>query len=391
MTTDKESYCRRLRSILEEDRSNTLLAEGLRAKLEADSAGDKKYFSEAEYHDLSFQDALREVLLRWDIIYRTENSMVIGGRAQMPYKNHVDEMVARCLREIANKEGEGKFAEEILFVASFADKALSQWMKARGDLRGYVELSQYVEERFRRYYEGLKLEQQRTEELVKERQELAKERRCEEYEQCLSRNRSLVNKFLEIADRRVSALDDYGDENWDALPKEIQTCLHKMVKIENHNGVTERGDVTTLAEKYRWLEARLESEFRQFHEQRALNAPNPVFDELSGMEFETYLSRLLRQNGFEDIRGTAATGDQGADLIAKKAGRTIVVQAKRYQGPVGNKAVQEVVAAVKFYRADEGWVITSSTFTPSAKALANANGVKLIDGYSLRNGLLGLA
>jgi restriction system protein len=73
-----------------------------------------------------------------------------------------------------------------------------------------------------------------------------------------------------------------------------------------------------------------------------------VFDELSGKEFETYLARLLKQNGFEDIRGTAATGDQGADLIAKKAGRTIVVQAKRYQGSVGNKAVQEVVAAVKF-------------------------------------------
>jgi HJR/Mrr/RecB family endonuclease len=70
----------------------------------------------------------------------------------------------------------------------------------------------------------------------------------------------------------------------------------------------------------------------------------------------------LKQNGFGNIRGTAATADQGADLIATKANRTIVIQAKRYRGAVGNKAVQEAAAAVKFYSADEGWVITSGTF-----------------------------
>jgi len=48
-----------------------------------------------------------------------------------------------------------------------------------------------------------------------------------------------------------------------------------------------------------------------------------------------------------------------------------------------------VVAAVKFYSADEGWVITSGTFTMSAKALAQANQVRLIDGYALRKGSLG--
>jgi len=53
-----------------------------------------------------------------------------------------------------------------------------------------------------------------------------------------------------------------------------------------------------------------------------------------------------------------------------------------------NKAVQEVVAALKYYHADEGWVITSGTFTASAKALAQANSVKLIDGYALRKGSL---
>jgi Restriction endonuclease len=66
-----------------------------------------------------------------------------------------------------------------------------------------------------------------------------------------------------------------------------------------------------------------------------------------------------------------ATGDQGADLIAKKNGRTIIIQAKCYQGTVGNKAVQEVISALAYYGGDEGWVVTNSFFTPSAKALAH--------------------
>ena|SRR5215472_2028729 len=80
-----------------------------------------------------------------------------------------------------------------------------------------------------------------------------------------------------------------------------------------------------------------------------------------------------------------ATGDQGADLIAHLDGRSIVIQAKRYRGSVGNRAIQEVAGAMRYYRADEAWVITTGTFTASAKALAQANNVKLVDGYALRN------
>ena len=53
---------------------------------------------------------------------------------------------------------------------------------------------------------------------------------------------------------------------------------------------------------------------------------------------------------------------------------------------VGNKAVQEVTSAVAYYRGDEGWVITNSSFTPSAKALAQKSHIKLIDGKMLKEG-----
>jgi HJR/Mrr/RecB family endonuclease len=47
--------------------------------------------------------------------------------------------------------------------------------------------------------------------------------------------------------------------------------------------------------------------------------------------------------------------------------------------------VQEIVGAIKFYNSDEGWVITSSSFTASARSLAQANNIKLIDGHDLKD------
>jgi hypothetical protein len=312
-----------------------------------------------------------------DIIERTEQSMSFNDSQ----RHYVDDLIAQCLRDIAVREGRSDAAPR-------AGEWLSQWQRRpAGVQQEYLELAQYLRSHLQNRYAELRQQKQ-------EEDQRARERRHGEYEQWLSRHQSLVDKFLEVADRKVSTLDDYGDENWDALPKEIRTCLLKIAKTE-HDIRTENtlkeawktGYDFKVPEKYAWLHARLLLEFGEFHEQRARNA-TPAFDELSGTEFETYLARLLKQNGFENIRGTAATGDQGADLLATKANRKIVIQAKRYQGAVGNKAVQEVVAAVKFYSADEGWVVTSGTFTASAKALAQANDVKLIDGYGLRNGSL---
>jgi hypothetical protein len=83
--------------------------------------------------------------------------------------------------------------------------------------------------------------------------------------------------------------------------------------------------------------------------------------------------------------GTRATGNQGADLIAKRNGIKIAIQAKGYAGPVGNVAAQEIVGALRLYNAEEGWVVTNSTFTKSARSLAQANNARLIDGYDLKD------
>ena len=55
------------------------------------------------------------------------------------------------------------------------------------------------------------------------------------------------------------------------------------------------------------------------------------------------------------------------------------MQAKFYSTPVGNKAVQEVVASMKIYNASNAMVVTNNYYTNSARELAKANGVSLWD------------
>jgi len=200
-------------------------------------------------------------------------------------------------------------------------------------------------------------------------------------------NSDLINKFLEIAERKVSVIDDYGDENWDVLSNEILACIKKIALREGISDIDFKAYLKGkrhLAPEYGWLKEKLDTLFREYHEKQGAK-PSRIanLNELSGIEFEAWVAKLLKENGFDDVRGTSATGDQGADLIVRKDGRTIVIQAKRYQGTVGNKAVQEVISAVQYYGVDEGWVITNSTFTSAAKKLAYKSNVKLIDGKSL--------
>jgi restriction system protein len=182
--------------------------------------------------------------------------------------------------------------------------------------------------------------------------------------------------------------------------KEVDRCVLKIAKIEGDERVRdvegewmfeiyELPQVDSTGVHYGWLkyerlQRNLKEVFRVYHAKCKANPPTETFDELSGVDFEVYLTRLLKKLGFEDVTGTPATGDQGADLLAKKDGRKIAIQAKRYKGRVGNETVQEVVGALKFYKADEGWVITSGRFTQSARALAQANDIHLVDGLDLR-------
>ena len=108
------------------------------------------------------------------------------------------------------------------------------------------------------------------------------------------------------------------------------------------------------------------------------------FTKLSGYEFEEYLKNLFELLGYTTVQ-TSLSGDQGADLILSKGDEKIIVQAKKYEGKVSNKAVQEIAAAKNYYNADKAMVVTNSSFTKSAIELAFSNDVELWDGRKLKD------
>jgi len=103
------------------------------------------------------------------------------------------------------------------------------------------------------------------------------------------------------------------------------------------------------------------------------------FANLSGTEFEKLLVRLYEAKGYA-VQHLGMPGDQGGDLVANKNGERILIQAKCYQnGPTGNAAVQEALAAMRFYDCNKGMVVsTSEKFTASAKELAHTTGIRLV-------------
>jgi restriction system protein len=161
------------------------------------------------------------------------------------------------------------------------------------------------------------------------------------------------------------------------VPKKTAGVSNKQVRQEE---VGRREQVRQREEeKRRRIEAML-------HRDRVRDEINYM----SGSEFERFMANVLRQKGYA-VEETQATGDQGVDLIVPDLdGKRVVIQLKRWTGPVGNKAIQATFAGMAHYQADEGWIITTSTFTKSARELARSTSVRLIDGKELSDWLEGL-
>ena len=127
------------------------------------------------------------------------------------------------------------------------------------------------------------------------------------------------------------------------------------------------------AEADSWREALLES---------LLNMPPAAFERLC--------SRLLRESGFEEVEVIGHPGDGGIDgrgifRLAGLISFSVKFQCKRYSGSVGPGEVQAFQGAVQG-QADRGMLLTTGTFTRSARQAATRPGavpIDLIDGELL--------
>lgn len=110
-----------------------------------------------------------------------------------------------------------------------------------------------------------------------------------------------------------------------------------------------------------------------------------VFDNMDGHSFEYYCADILSKNGFQNVKVTQGSGDQGIDILAQKDGIKYGIQCKCYSSDIGNKAVQEAFAGKTYYGCHVAVVLTNRHFTRSAKQLSETNNVLLWDREKLES------
>ena len=107
-------------------------------------------------------------------------------------------------------------------------------------------------------------------------------------------------------------------------------------------------------------------------------------EDMSGEDYEVYCGNILEIAGWV-VEQTSKTNDQGVDLIGAIDDLKVCIQCKRYTNPVGNKAVQEIIAGQQFYGGTHAVVVSNAGFTKSAQTLASKTGVILISDEELEN------
>ena len=177
---------------------------------------------------------------------------------------------------------------------------------------------------------------------------------------------------------------DFGRELLRRLFLAIQDTASKREIEEAHKirlrQLAEAQQQFEDAQRRRQEEEKARAAWEQYHRHRRI-------EEIDGMnwrQFEEFAITLFQKAGFLNAKGTPSN-DQGADILCEEIqgdGRTkkVVVQAKHWRGRVGNGAVQEVLGAMAYYRADLAFVLTTSGYTTSARRLAASDArIRLID------------
>jgi restriction system protein len=218
-------------------------------------------------------------------------------------------------------------------------------------------------------------------------------------------NNSSVDQFISDAQQHCAItdpdLDLYGDGGVGMMEDVIRDIARHVEELDrNRRRLTVTGGYGTV-DQSRWDQERTRfvavilggyqgileftDEFASQLIEKVINHYREDFsdlcsvsaNELDPLEYESHCAQLLRTVGWEASL-TKASGDQGADVVARKGRVVAVLQCKHYSQSVGNTAVQEVHAAKGIYGAHVAIVVSGADYTRSAKEAASALRVILL-------------
>ena len=229
-------------------------------------------------------------------------------------------------------------------------------------------------------YSAKKAEKQKLEELELDKKHAEFTKGATERIQSITAQhiRTLVLKY----DQTVSQ-DEYGNYLFDRWFQELDYFIDNVLRKDDLISRYLLDDLTGLADAKndRLVKTRnVVSDAVYEHKINKLESNTHLsvdVDSLDPIQFEHYCADILRNSGW-DAHVTQASGDQGVDVIANRGNVKAVLQCKKYSQPVGNAAVQEIIAGKQFEQADIAAVVSNNSYTQSAKQLANAAGVHLL-------------
>ncbi len=178
-----------------------------------------------------------------------------------------------------------------------------------------------------------------------------------------------------VNQKKPKQLNDYLDIFLEIFGEKFESDLESLIRILFENELLHKITFIKPVIERRKEEFELEIYEKKLEGSKYI-AREVDFGSLTGYQFEAFLSELFKKMGYK-VKNTKLSGDQGADLIIEKFKEKTAVQAKNHANPVSNKAVQEVVAAKKYYNCESCLVVSTSEYTKSAIALAKSNKVML--------------
>lgn len=112
------------------------------------------------------------------------------------------------------------------------------------------------------------------------------------------------------------------------------------------------------------------------------------FSHLNAWDFESLIRYLLEVDGYE-IQPAVPTGDLANKILASKDDSLLIAQPLlRYVDIlVDESEIRKAIHSRSFYKADESWIITTSSFTPEARQFAEETGIELWDWDALYEAL----